>query len=494
MMAATVLALAATLAIVTQDQTALRAAPRESAQQQAALWQGDVLEIRGQRMDHLQVYDHRRERSGFVKASQVRTTSLEAAQAPELLSVLRFVRDTPGAEALGVGYAAAYLKAAPVSDITAEPLDVLGSLADRLARRASARQGKVNDAALAAHLEVVASYGVTLKSYERDGSMQICYDGDAFRRVLAMPSATAPQQARAALGLTRHECMDPQLRPHERFQVDRWRAEVLDRVNLSQLPDTLKNRMQLRRAGVWSAVAYEYTRRLDDEQAVVSVSTDSKAAAQRAIDALAAVNKSELTDDDQLEYTEAALRTSASRWAAEAAPVALPNRPGRLTVLTQASEPGQTCVLLVDAAKTAEQAAKAPLHRRCTFGTVWASSASASPDGRALTLAVQALDTWRELWVFRRGEQGWTVDVLPPASSTLVGPDIGYSEFAGWVPGGERLLMVRESRVDGRFKRSFEVVSLKDLTTEKQASQASLLVLFSRWQDPAWKRQTLSLR
>lgn len=497
-MAITALALAATLAIVTQDQAALRAAPRDGAQQQAALWQGDVLEVRGRRMDHLQVYDHRRERAGYVRASQVRTTSLQAIEAPELLSVMRFVRDTPGAEALGVGYAAAYLKAVPAGDITAEPFDVLGSLADRLARRASVRQGKGNDTALAAHLDVVASYGVTLNSYERDGSMQICYDGEAFRRVLAMPTATAPQRARAALGLTRHDCVDPQLRPHERFQVDQWRAEVLDRVDLSPLPETLKNRMQLRRAGVWAALAHAHARRLEGgaDNLAASSTAAVQAAARRSVEALAAVNKTELTDDDQLDYAEAALRASASRWAAEPSAIAVAGaaRPGRLAVLTQPGEPGETCVLLVDAAKPAEQAAKAPLMRRCTYGTVWAASASGSPDGRALALAVQPLDTWRELWVFRRGEQGWTVDVLPPASSTATGPDLGYSEFAGWVPGGERLLVVRESRVDGRFKRSFEVLLLKDLSTDRQASQPQYLQLFSRWQDPAWKRQSLSLR
>ena len=55
----------AAVAIVTQDQTALRAAPRDSAAQQAVLWQGDALEVRGRRLDYLQVYDHRRERAGF---------------------------------------------------------------------------------------------------------------------------------------------------------------------------------------------------------------------------------------------------------------------------------------------------------------------------------------------------------------------------------------------------------------------------------------------
>ena len=62
------LAALALVAIVTQDSAALRAAPRESAQQQAVLFQGDSLEVRGERMDYLQVYDHRRERSGYIRA------------------------------------------------------------------------------------------------------------------------------------------------------------------------------------------------------------------------------------------------------------------------------------------------------------------------------------------------------------------------------------------------------------------------------------------
>ena len=194
------MAAALTLAIVTQDQAALRAAPKDSAQQQAVLWQGDSLEIRGEKQDFLQVYDYRRERAGYIRAAQVRKVSLEAADAPELLSVVRFLRDTPGAESLGISYAAAYLKAAPAASITAEPFDALGTMADRLARRASAKQGKQGDAVIAAHLEAVAHYGVGIRSFEREGRMQLCYDGEAFRRVLAMPS-TQPQRAAAVLGL-----------------------------------------------------------------------------------------------------------------------------------------------------------------------------------------------------------------------------------------------------------------------------------------------------
>src|SRR5689334_19237757 len=146
-------------AIVTQDKTLLRAAPKGSAQRQAILWQGDTLEVRGERFDWLQVYDHRRERAGFVRATQVRRVSLAPGDASELLAVTRFLRDTTGAEALGMAYAAAYLKAAAPADIGSEAFDAFGTFADRLARRASARTAQLDDDVIAAHLEVAASLG-----------------------------------------------------------------------------------------------------------------------------------------------------------------------------------------------------------------------------------------------------------------------------------------------------------------------------------------------
>lgn len=297
----------AAIAIVTQDPAPLRASPRDSAPQQAQLWQGDALEIRGERLDYLQVYDHRRERAGYVLASQVRTTSATAAEAPELLSVLRFVRDTPGAESLGIAYAAAYLKAVPAAAMTAEPLEALGTMADRLAARASGRAGAAPTAGaaesrLSAHLEGVAQYGVKMVSLEQDGVVQVCYDGEAFRQVLAMPTATPEQRARAALGLTRHECVDPQLGPLQRLQWDQWRAGVLARADSPQLPPTLRNRLRLREAGVWAALAHALSRRA--EASAVEV----QAAGQKAVQALAAVVPADLTDGDQADYTQAALR------------------------------------------------------------------------------------------------------------------------------------------------------------------------------------------
>jgi hypothetical protein len=485
------------LAIVAQDQTALRAAPSGTAAQQAMLWQGDLLEVRGEKLDHVQVYDHRRERAGYVHAAQLRRIDVQEAQAPQLLSVLRFVRDTPGAEALGIAYVAAYLKAVPANAITAEPFDALGTMAERLARRASTRQG-AGSAAVAAHLEGVAQYGVKFFNYEREGAIQLCYDGEAFRRVLQTASAQADERARAVLALTRHDCIDPNLRPHELAPLNIARTSLLDGLpatQFSQLTEPLKNRLRLRRAAVWSTVAFESSRATSS-----APGTAAAVAAQRALAELAAVNKTELADDDVAEYADAAVRVGASRWAAlPTVPSAAPSAK-QVRVLTQAGEPGQTCVLLTDHQHDAQN----PLARRCTFGVVWAASARVSADGRTVALAVQPLATWTELWIFRAQPaqaaqaaqaQVWDISVMPPAASE---PGLGYVEFAGFVPGvvqgPPKMLLAREARVDGRIKRSFEVLNLESLATEKYASTPQLLVLFGKWQDALWKSQTISLR
>ena len=494
----------ARLAIVLRDATSLRAAPHATAQQQALLWQGEVLEVRGERLDHLQVWDHRRERGGFVEAARVRVLTGSGGEANDLLAVLRFVRGTPGQEALGIGLAAAWLKAAPAEAVAgaagAEAFDAIGTLAERLAQRASATPAASPpsmlttpisiststlpmpsraDAALAAHLEVVARYGVAFASFERAGTMRICYEGEAFRRVLAMPAADPAQRARAALGLTQPECIDPALPVIVRQQLETGRADVLDRVDLSGLSQPWQARVSMRRAGVWSGLAFEHARR--------SETAPAQAAARRALAELARIDRTELADDDVPGWNEAALRVGASRWAA--VPVSLPVAMQSLQLAAVAGEPGQTCIALNDAR---EPAAREPLARRCTWGVAWLASASVNREGNAVAIAVQPLAGWRELWVFSRSAQGaWSAQVLPPSTAT---PELGYAEFAGWVPGGRQMLVAREARGSSGLRRTFEVVRLDTLGTERQAADPAVLGPFMRWQDARWKTETVSLR
>lgn len=512
MAALTVSALAA-LAIVTQDRVALRAAPRDSAAQHALLWQGDNLEIRGEKGDFLQVYDHRHERAGYVRATQVRTPDLRPSRAAELKAVVHYLRDTPGAESLGLAHAAAYLQAAPAESIDSDIFDALGTMAERLAQRANdARPGNEAQAATA-HLEVAASYGVTMATVANGDTHRLCYDGDAFRRVLALPASDV-QKARAALALTRHECVTTTLTPTERHAQDIWRADVLDRVATTNLPPVLTNRLHMRKAGVWASLAWQRARRPADgpEPAHTAV----QAAAYRAVDALAAINKAELAETDATGYNLAAMRVGASRWATDAGlPPPSPVQPSasasggsvsngsgtpaaaRVKVVFEAGQPGETCIRLLPlASATATAPAQAtarstPVFSRCTYGQVWPASATWHPQGQALAVAVQPTDTWRELWLIRQDADGWHADVLPPAAD---GPGLGYIEWAGWVPGGTQLLTAREASTEGPYPQRYEVRRLDTLAVQAQADKPGNLSPFYRWQAPAWKARTVSLR
>ncbi len=486
-------------ALVIQDALALRSGAKSAGTPLAVLSQGELLELRGQRLDYLQVWDLARERGGYVRANAVRPLALTPEEAPELLALVRFLSDRSGSESLGLGVAAAYLKAAPGGTITAEAFDAMGRMAERLAARANAAATNASNApvrpgepGIAAQLEVAAGLGVHFASLDRDGHVWLCYDGEAFRHVTAL-APTPEQSARAALALTRHDCIGDMTPPLQRWQIDQARADTLARVPVADLPPYVRNRIRMRQAGVWAALAFEDSRRLVVEAGATPTglpavtANDVMRAGNAALEALAGVDKAELADDDQSTWTDAAMRVGASRWAAEPqfAPAA-----GGLHIVTQPGQPGETCVLLLDG----KHAADHPLARRCTYGTVWTASAHVDARSTALTLAVQPLAAWRELWMLRATPAGWTLQVLPP--STEVGC-VGYVEFAGWVPVTGQVLAAREVRDPlhpNKMARTYELLDGQTLATQKAADAPGSLKAFWRFQDPAWKRVTVSLR
>jgi hypothetical protein len=463
------LAIAAALAIVVQDHTSLRSAAQSGATELTSLSQGDVLEIRGERAGYLQVYNYRRERGGYLRADAVRALGLSERDAPELLAVLRFLSDSHGSEALGISYGAAYIKAVPAQALTAEPLLAVGRMAERLADSASGNGSPGVD--VGAHLDVVAQSGIHMRSFEHNGRIQVCYDGELFHRVLTMPGAGAEQRATAALSLTRPDCIDPQLSPTLRTTLDEQRSAMLEGIVERELLPLTRSRLHARRAAVWASIAFEHARH----------GQPAALAGQRALSELLDVQLNDLGEDRRAEYAEAMARVSATRWAA-----AISAKPAdRLTVSATPADPGQTCVALQNVQRGA-----APLVQRCTYGIVWPASAQVIADGQAVVLAVQPLETWRELWIFHRRGGAWVVDVLPPGYDD---PDEGYIEYAGYAPATRRLLMAREVKVRGHFRRTFEELRLDDLVTVRQASSPDLLRDFGRWQDPTWRRDTLAL-
>ncbi len=162
------------IALVARDQTTMRAAPEITAPQQAVLWKGDWLEVRGQRKDFLRVWDHRRERPGYVHLSLVKQYALDQSTAPTLRALVEYLQHTAGAESLGIGYAALYLKVAPPAALDGWIFTALGSMAHRLARRASARVTPRRAANISAHMDVATSYGVHFFSFEVQERTRIC--------------------------------------------------------------------------------------------------------------------------------------------------------------------------------------------------------------------------------------------------------------------------------------------------------------------------------
>jgi hypothetical protein len=453
---------AAQTALVIQDGANLRAAARDASPQQAQLARGEAVEIRAERLDWFQVWDYQRERGGFVRKSQLLPLAGDTAT---LLAQLRLTLPQEGSEGLGLALAAAYIQAATPDELAsasgAEVLDDLGQLGARIAANGGPKRASL--------LDVATRYGLRFESFaQADGSVRVCYDGDAFRRVLSLP-ASPSLHARAALALTRPECRATTLTPAQLQASDDWRAEVLSHAALERLPAFEKNRLLVRRASVAASRAFE---RRD------------AAIAQTALDDFARIEPAEIGDEDMPDYNDAAMRVNAARWLAQAPVNERDFARGLRLTLKEGTAPGERCLSL--------SGAKGELWSRCSVGAVSLASASMNREGNAIALAVQVLDGWRELWVLRDGKDGWSAQVLPPTGAA---PGLGYAEFAGWVPGGRQLLVVSESRAEGRYgSRRFAQMDLDTLTAQRQAPEANQLGAFQRWADPTWKGASLALR
>ena len=466
--AAAVQSFASQTVLVMQDGASLRAAARDSSPQQAQLLRGEALEVRGERLDWLQVWDYRRERGGFLRKSQGLVLTGDTGT---LLAQLRLTLPQEGNEGLGLALAAAYIQAAAPTELAGplggEVLDDLGRLGERIAANTGPKRAGL--------LDVASRYGLHFDSYDQvDGSVRVCYDGDAFRRVLSLP-ATASVKARAALAITRPECRATSLTPSQLQASDDWRAEVLQHARLDGLAGFEKNRLLLRRASV--AASRAFARR------------DAVIAAEALAD-FAQVEPIELPEDDQADYNDTAMRVNAMRWLA--VPASAESRlgsAGLVLTLDKGVSTGEQCLQL---ANTNGDAKGQALSRKCSFGAAMLASATMNREGTAIAIAAQPLDGWRELWVLRKAAGQWTLDVLPPS---VAAPGLGYAEFAGWVPGGQQILVVSESRAEGRYaSRRFAQLDLATLTAQRQSGEPKALGSFQRWADAAWSGASLSLR
>ena len=190
-------------------------------------------------------------------------------------------------------------------------------------------------------------------------------------------------------------------------------------------------------------------------------------------------------------YNETAMRVSASRWAAIPVLANAPVSKAGITVRSEAGEPGQTCLVIQESTGKESDKSNREVFRKCSYSLLWSASLAVQAQGRAISIAAQPTETWREMWLVHKTAEGWVLDILPPAAN---GPDLGYAEFAGFTPDAQQVLVARESRVQSRYKRSFELVRVDGLVSEKSASEPTLLASFQRWQDASWKRSSLSLR
>ena len=148
--------------------------------------------------------------------------------------------------------------------------------------------------------------------------------------------------------------------------------------------------------------APQFGRRIAYEQAQAAARQSGTAAGRALAETRRPTNRTSSARTGTAEYVDAVVRTGAVRWAA-AMPAPRRERPlkrerGARTIRDRPASRSQDT----------QHPHATPLVRRCTYGIVWMASAHAIPQGPALVLAVQPLESWRELWVFHEDAGNWT--------------------------------------------------------------------------------------
>ena len=221
------LALAATLAIVLPDHAALRAAP-QSKRRRARRPSGKAMCWRSAASAPAIC------RSTTIGASAAdtcdarprRLVSLGETAAPELLAVLRFLRDEPG-----IARRSASATAPPICRPYRTGAHGRAARCHRCNGRATGRSGLGGQWPAQRPRRPAGGDRAVRRPHAQLRARwpeRLCYDGELYPPRPHTARATAEERAHAALGLTRADCIDPRLGPMPRASLDEQRKAILD--------------------------------------------------------------------------------------------------------------------------------------------------------------------------------------------------------------------------------------------------------------------------
>ena len=471
------------------------ARPGDGAPAQAILYRGDWLEVRGEVPGFLKVWDHRRERGGYVRPTSVRVHRLSEACGGGAGAVVRFLRDAAGFESLGIGYAALYMKVAPAA--AAGPARVGGG---------AGRPGGDGRAARAARLGTAPG--------GRDRARRRA--GRPGRRGRELRRRLSPLRARRAHGgLLRRRRLRARAaaagRPASCAPAPRWPSPAA----AASIPAP---RSAQRRA--WNDARLDILAALDPALASGAgcraspptacacappkpwprrpttrppragrpprarsrapnpcASWPSSTAARLAPEDLPRLRGGRPARGGHPLAGRAARASARRRPSPSRSPRAAPARPACACVRPDrpAPRPSSPCdralhlgVVLPASLRLAPSAARWRRwpSRRCRPGP---SSGSSAPTRRPRLAR----------------------DVVPPGPGEP-GQDIGYVELAGFSPDGRRLLVARELRTAARLTRRFELLGARQPPSSTGPAPRPLPP--ARWASPTWRQSTLALR